>query len=56
MPGRGHRVPELEPMDLRELLLGSYRLIYRIDPDVVSIAAIVHGARDLASLWEREGR
>jgi toxin ParE1/3/4 len=53
---RGRRVPELEPTELRELLLGNYRLIYRIEQAAVSIVAFVHGARDLAALWQREDR
>ena len=32
LPESGRRVPDLEPRDLRELLLGSYRLIYRVEP------------------------
>ena len=53
MPERGRRVPVLEPLELRELILGNYRLIYRVDPEAVVIVTIVHGARDLAALWER---
>lgn len=40
-------------MDLRELLHGDYRLIYRIEPEAVLILTIAHGARDLEALWER---
>jgi plasmid stabilization system protein ParE len=43
--GRGRRVPELEPTELRELLPGTYRLIYRVEPTEVSIVAQIHGAR-----------
>lgn len=53
-PGRGRRVPELQPSELRELLLADYRLIYRIDSEAVEIVTLVHGARDLSRLWERQ--
>jgi len=53
LPERGRRVPELEPLDLRELLQGSYRLIYRVEPKAVFVVTIAHGARDLEALWER---
>jgi plasmid stabilization system protein ParE len=50
---RGRRVPELPGQDLRELLIGNYRLIYRVETGTVSILALIHGARDLAALWPR---
>lgn len=56
LPERGRIVPELEPPAVRELLLGSYRLIYRVDPEAVHVVTIVHGARDLAALWERRAK
>jgi plasmid stabilization system protein ParE len=48
-PDSGRIVPELQRDDMRELLLGSYRVIYRRKADVVEIAAIRHGARQLDS-------
>lgn len=56
LPDLGRVVPELENPNIRELIVGSYRLIYRTDPEAVYILAVIHGARDLGSLWEREGR
>jgi plasmid stabilization system protein ParE len=53
---RGRYVPELAPLKVRELIIGSYRLIYRVQGNTVSIAGLVHGARGLAAPWEREGR
>jgi len=53
---RGRYVPELAPLKVRELIIGSYRLIYRVQDNAVAIAGLIHGARDLAALWEREGR
>jgi len=40
-------------MELRELILGNYRLIYRIELETVFVVTIAHSARDLATLWER---
>lgn len=41
-PRSGRIVPELEDESIRELLVYSYRLIYEIKQDVVTIAAVVH--------------
>lgn len=48
---RGRRVPELQHPDYRELLLGNYRLLYRVYPDRVEIAALLHGIREFRSAW-----
>jgi toxin ParE1/3/4 len=53
---RGRIVPELRPLELREILVGAYRLIYRVEPEATVIVAVIHGARDLESLWRRERR
>lgn len=53
---RGRVVPELEDDSVRELLIGSYRLIYEVDPRSIYVLGLIHGARDLGALWEREGR
>jgi plasmid stabilization system protein ParE len=49
-PQRGRVVPEYRDSAIRELFVDSYRLIYRIFDDTVTIVAFVHGARDLAAL------
>lgn len=49
-PKRGRVVPEYGDTAIRELFVGRYRLIYRIDGQAVTIIAFVHGARDLAAL------
>ncbi len=41
---------------MREVVVGSYRLIYEVDDDRVFILGLIHGSRDLAELWRREGR
>ena len=43
---RGRIVPELNDPAVRELLVGRYRLMYRVAPSTVQIVAFVHGARD----------
>jgi len=50
---RGRIVPEINDLRYRELLVSSYRLIYRVSEDAVNIAAVVHGARDFRSWWRR---
>ena len=49
---RGRVVPELADARVRELLVGSYRLIYEVDVTVVDVL----GARDLAAIGEHEAR
>jgi plasmid stabilization system protein ParE len=53
-PQRGRIVPELHDPDIRELFVASFRLVYRVRPSSVEILALIHGARDLAALWQRE--
>ncbi|MCX6840811.1 MAG: type II toxin-antitoxin system RelE/ParE family toxin [candidate division WOR-3 bacterium] len=43
---RGRIVPELSDPAVRELLVGRYRLMYRVTAATVQIVAFVHGARD----------
>jgi len=51
---RGRLVPEFRDPNVRELFVGSYRLIYRTSKNVVTVIAFIHGARDLAALIERD--
>lgn len=53
---RGRRVPEFPETELRELFVRNYRLIYQVAPTTVAIIALIHGARDLWALWQREAR
>ena len=53
---RGRMVPEFEDPTIRELIVGNYRLIYQLTEQTVYIVGFIHGARDLWTLWEREGR
>ncbi len=44
-PERGRTVPELFRPDVRELLYGEYRIIYRLDTSAVEILTVRHGRR-----------
>ncbi len=44
-PQAGRMVPELKVASVRELIIGNYRLVYRIQRDVAEILTVVHGAR-----------
>jgi toxin ParE1/3/4 len=44
-PLGGRVVPELRRPDIRELFVYSYRIVYRIHNDAVTILTIYHGAR-----------
>jgi toxin ParE1/3/4 len=46
-PHVGRVVPELPKRDLRELIVGAYRVVcrYRREHDVVELVTIFHGAR-----------
>jgi len=49
-PGAGRVVPEYVGENLRERVFQSYRIIYRVKPDVVEIVAIVHAGRMLKDI------
>ena len=51
-PNRGRRVREYNDSNVREVLVSSYRLIYRVGESVVSVIAFVHTARDLTAFVE----
>jgi len=53
---RGRMVPEFGQDSIREVIVQSYRLIYQVEGEVVNILAVVHGARDLWVLWDKEAR
>jgi len=52
-PRAGRTVPELDDEEIRELLVYSYRVIYRVRDLTVLVAAVIHGKRELAPLVER---
>jgi addiction module RelE/StbE family toxin len=53
-PMKGRIVPELERNDMRELIYGSYRIVYLLQGEEVNIVRVVHGARGLSRLFEEE--
>jgi toxin ParE1/3/4 len=53
---RGRIVPEFNDPLIRELIVKSYRLIYKVTEQTTYILGFIHGARDLSALWERERR
>ncbi len=44
-PQRGRRVPEVGRAAIREVVHGSYRVIYRLDPTRLSVLTVRHGRR-----------
>lgn len=55
-PESGALVPELEDPSLREVFVKHYRVIYRVERDGITVVALVHGARNLAELWDPDQR
>jgi toxin ParE1/3/4 len=49
-PFAGRIVPEFEDETLRERFVYSYRIIYRIQGRIVTIAAVIHGERMLEAV------
>ncbi|MFA4826624.1 MAG: type II toxin-antitoxin system RelE/ParE family toxin [Methanoregula sp.] len=52
-PYAGRIVPELEDKSIRELIIYSYRLVYRVKGNVITVAAVIHGKRLLDPVTER---
>jgi len=52
---RGRIVPESARPDVREIFVRDYRLIYHLAGRRIFIIAFIHGARDLAAIWEKRG-
>ncbi len=44
-PKSGRVVPEINDPLVREVILGSYRIIYRVRKDLVEILTVFHGSR-----------
>ena len=46
-PRLGRVVPEYQDTSVRELIVGHYRIVYRIHGNLIGLAAIAHASRDL---------
>ena len=46
-PDSGRVLPELQREDIREIIVGAYRVVYRRREESVAIVAIRHQARDV---------
>ena len=44
-PQSGRIVPELNAPEIKEILFGTYRIVYRVKGDLVEILTVCHGAR-----------
>jgi plasmid stabilization system protein ParE len=53
-PRLGRIVPEFDREPLRELIFRGYRIVYRVEGTIVTILRVVHAARDLRRLANRE--
>jgi plasmid stabilization system protein ParE len=49
-PLSGRRVPEYQQDQIREMIEGSYRIIYLIRPEQIEILAVLHAARNIIDL------
>lgn len=56
-PYSGRTVPELNDPAIREILFWSYRIVYRVKPDMVELLTVYHGSQLLdpsrLTLYER---
>jgi toxin ParE1/3/4 len=46
-PELGRIVPEVQDPKARELVFQNYRILYRLKPDRLEIAAVIHGRQDV---------
>ena len=46
-PRSGRSVREYESPDIREVIEGSYRIIYRIKKEQIDVLAVIHSAQQL---------
>ena len=50
---RGRPFPDPEFPQLRELIIGPYRLVYEVEPERVVIHGVFHGSRDVSRQLRR---
>ncbi|MFW9263952.1 type II toxin-antitoxin system RelE/ParE family toxin [Nostoc sp. CALU 546] len=46
-PLSGRIVPEFETEQIREVIEGSYRIIYYIKPEQIDVLAVIHGSQEI---------
>jgi addiction module RelE/StbE family toxin len=46
-PLSGRIVPELSNPDIREVIEGAYRILYKVKTDSIDVIAVVHSAQNL---------
>ncbi|MGV0102359.1 Plasmid stabilization system [Nostoc sp. DSM 114160] len=46
-PLSGRIVPEFETEQIREVIEGSYRIIYYNKPEQIDVLAVIHGAQEI---------
>lgn len=49
-PDSGRMVPERQSPELREVVSGKFRIVYRRRPGTVEIATVLRGSRDFSAL------
>lgn len=52
-PEQGRAVPEIDDASIRERFVHSYRIIYRVEPERILVAAVIHGRRLLQPFIQR---
>ncbi len=45
-PKSGRKIPEFNDESKREIILGSYRIMYQIDSKMIYITSIIHSSRN----------
>jgi plasmid stabilization system protein ParE len=53
-PFSGRSVPEYDIDQIREVIEGSYRIIYYVKSDQIDVLAVIHGAMNILSTSEQE--
>ena len=48
-PESGRKIPEAEDEAMREIIVQSYRVMYRVESGQVLILAVMHGSRDMSN-------
>ncbi|MEA5508033.1 type II toxin-antitoxin system RelE/ParE family toxin [Halotia wernerae UHCC 0503] len=51
-PFSGRTVPEFETEQVREVIEGSYRIIYYIKTEQIDVLAVIHGSQQIISALE----